>query len=31
MIREHIAGTGVITVDEAYTDYPTGASLRILS
>ncbi|ANY72651.1 ABC transporter substrate-binding protein [Paenibacillus ihbetae] len=28
MIREHIAGTGVITVDEAYTDYPTGAFIE---
>lgn len=25
MIREHIAGTGVITIDEAYAGYPTGA------
>lgn len=25
MIREHISGTGVITVDEAYPNYPTGA------
>lgn len=25
MIREHIAGTGVITIDEAYGNYPTGA------
>lgn len=25
MVRQHIAGTGVITLDEAYTDYPTYA------
>ncbi|NMO95101.1 ABC transporter substrate-binding protein [Paenibacillus lemnae] len=25
MIREHITGTGVITLDDAYPEYPTGA------
>ncbi|MCL6457100.1 MAG: carbohydrate ABC transporter substrate-binding protein, partial [Gorillibacterium sp.] len=25
MVREHIAGTGVITLDDAYTDYPTNS------